>query len=574
MKKNKTAKIDFSEARLARTADKYYNDGKYLAALRLANKQYETYGGDEEVFARLSDIYEGMGLHASAINWWFRLLDIAEDEDLADIYEGLAVNYLNLGNETQAAYYYNRLLDADETIPDEMKMEIVDAFSKDKKEKFRFTYPPRLADYSKEISIGSQALKSGRCKQALEVLSVVEKGSKDYAEAMEMQAVAQLLSGNEAEAERLCKTLLEDIPDDTRTLATLSAVYLEQGRAQDSLEIALRLYAQTQTDADELYKVATVCCENGLHAQAYEKFCQLEEKMPYDGRMLYFKAVAAYKSGDLKAAQTTFDTLCTIYPDAEVAKYYLKNLRLAENGDVRDLPEPTYFYHVPKEEREERCKFLMHIEKCPQDEAQLFGLLALHDGYFQWCFDEMDGADHELQYLGLRAAVHVRADEFVREMLLDCEVADMLKIETLRMLYERNEEEEYGLTLCHLYRRVYTLPVRLGRKKRKIFLAAYAAVASKFTVVSEAYGGRIQRAAEKLYAALEERQSLDRVEKEETLAAAIFVLAGLRELGRELDSIAAVFGTTGETVRELLVAAGREEYAVFEKTKENGNETD
>ncbi|MBQ8291943.1 MAG: tetratricopeptide repeat protein, partial [Clostridia bacterium] len=330
MKKSKTAKIDLSEARLARMADKYYNEGKYLSALRLAVRQYELFGGDEEVFARFSDIYEGMGLHLSAINWWYRYLDIAMEDELPDIYEGLAVNYLNLGNETQSAYYYNKLIDADDTLPNETKLDIIDAFAKDKKEKLRFVYPPKLADYSKEIEFGSRALKMGDCPRAIQTLSVVERGSKDYPQAIEMQAVAQLLAGNSEEAERLCKELLVDYPDDIRTLATLAAVYLEQGKTEESKALALQLYRLEQTEAEDLYKVATVCCENGLHGEAYQKFCLLEKKLPYDGRMLYFKAVAAFKCGKRKEAQDTLDTLCTVYPDAEVAKYYLKSWRLAE----------------------------------------------------------------------------------------------------------------------------------------------------------------------------------------------------------------------------------------------------
>ena len=209
----KTLTIDYSRKRLAAQADKYYNEGKFVSALRLAYKELELYGGDGDVYTRLADIYEGMGLHGSALNFWFRFLDVAEEEDLPDIYEGLAVNYLNMGNETQSAYYYNRLIDADDTLPEEAKMEIVDAFAKDKKSGFRFVYPPNLADYSKEMDSGSKALKAGDCVRAKAFLSVVEKGSKDYASAQEMLAVANLLSGDIQEAERICIVLLEEKPD-------------------------------------------------------------------------------------------------------------------------------------------------------------------------------------------------------------------------------------------------------------------------------------------------------------------------------------------------------------------------
>lgn len=567
MEKRKSKRIDLSERRLASRADKFYNEGKYLSALKFAYKQYENYGGDGDVFTRFADIYEGMGLHLSAINWLYRFLDIASEEDLPDIYEGLAVNYLNLGNETQSAYYYNKLIDADETLPSETKWEILNAFSKDKRAKFRFVYPPNLADFSKEIEYGSKALKTGNCKGAIEILDRVDKGSRDYASAKEMQAVAYLLSGELENAERACKEALEENPNSARVLATLGAVYLEQGKDAESKEIALALYAQEQTNTEELYKVATVCCENGLHREAYEKFKLLEKQMPYDGRMLYFKAVSAYKCGLLDEAEKSFYTLCTVYPDAEVAKYYLKALRLRDENGVLEADEPTYFYHLSKEEREARCRSLVHIGKCARDEAQLFGLIALHDGYFAWCFDEMDGEDHDLQYLAIVTAEHVRADSFLKEILLDCEVADVLKIETLRLLYMRNEDLEVGLVLCHIYRKVFLSRIRLGRKKRRRFLEGYSALASKFVVVNDAYGERIRASAEKLYADLEKVDGLDLIEKAEDCACALYFASGLKEFGNDLQAIASALDANPDNVKAILEKAKGEEIENINKEK-------
>lgn len=568
MEKRKSKRIDLSERRLASRADKFYNEGKYLSALKFAYKQYENYGGDGDVFTRFADIYEGMGLHLSAINWLYRFLDIASEEDLPDIYEGLAVNYLNLGNETQSAYYYNKLIDADETLPSETKWEILNAFSKDKRAKFRFVYPPNLADFSKEIEYGSKALKTGNCKGAIDILDRVDKGSRDYASAKEMQAVAYLLSGELENAERACKEALEENPNSARVLATLGAVYLEQGKDAESKEIALALYAQEQTNTEELYKVATVCCENGLHREAYEKFKLLEKQMPYDGRMLYFKAVSAYKCGLLDEAEKSFYTLCTVYPDAEVAKYYLKALRLRDENGVLEADEPTYFYHLSKEEREARCRSLVHIGKCARDEAQLFGLIALHDGYFSWCFDEMDGEDHDLQYLALVTAEHVRADSFLKEVLLDAEVADILKIETLRMLYMRNETVELGLVLCHIYKKVRLSRIQIGRKKRKKFLEGYSALASKFVMVNDSYGEKIKNSAEKLYADLEKNDGLDFIEKAEDCACALYFVSGLKEFGNSLQAIASALDADENKVRAILACANGERLQKEEKIDE------
>ena len=551
-KSSKVRKIDYDIERLGAMADKYYNEGKLLSAVQFAYRQYELYGGDGDIYTRLADIYEALGLHASAINWLYKFMDIAEIDELPDIYEGLAVNYLNMGQENYSAYYYNRLIDADASLPMEAKQDILNAFSKPKSSGFRFVYPPEAADYSKELDFGSRALKAGDCKRAVKVLDQIEKGSKEYAQAKEMQAVAYLLGGEEGEAEKICLEILQTKPNDTRALATLSAVYLEQGKKEESLEIALKLYESVQDNTDDLYKVATVCCENGLHRQAFEKFCELEKQLPFDGRMLYFKAVAAYKCGELEEAEKAFDRLCTVYPDAEVAKYYLRALRSRQDGERPDeADEPDYLYHLPQAEREERCRALLHIGNAPKDEAQLFGLVALHDGYFRWCFDEMDGADHDLQYLALVTAEHVRADDFLRDVLLDCEVKDVLKVETLRMLYERNEDMAIGLVLCHVYRRLLLYKIKIGRKKRKRFLAGYAKIASRFVAVQAEYGRRMQTAAEKLYAALTERERLDLIENEDDLACAIYFLAGLKELGRDIETVVKAFDANEARVISL-----------------------
>ena len=580
MEKGQVKKIDFSRKRIAHLADKYYNEGNFLPALRLAYKELNEYGGDADVFARLSDIYEGMALQGSAINCWFRFLDVADEADLPDIYEGLAANFLAIGNETQSAYYYNKLIDVDDSISEEARIEIAEAFSVPKKEKFRFVYPPRLADYSKEVNVGSHALKAGDCRRAITEFSKVEKGSKEYATAKEMQAVAHLLAGEAHLAEAVCKELLEETPDSVRAQATLAAVYLEQGREEESRAIAQRLAALPLTDSDDLYKVATVCCENGLHEEAYQKFVVLDKKMPYDGRMLYFKGVSAYKSGRLDEAERALDTLCTVYPDAEVAKYYLKALRAykeekenAKDGEEVVAPEFIYFYHLPQAEREHRCASLLKIGSCPKDEAQIFGLLALHDGYFHWCFDEMDGGDHDLQYLGIVTAAHVRADEFLQEVLLDFEVADVLKVETLRMLIERNEDMDVGLVLCNIYRRVPVFKIKIGRKRRKKFIEAYAKLASKFIVIRDTYAEKIANAAEFLYRALQEYDALDLIDNTDDCACAIFFLAGLKEMGNDKQRIATAFDANFARVQTLLSYAIAAEHGVKKEKEDNADET-
>lgn len=540
-------------SRLRRLAEKAYSEGKYISALRFAHATVEEGGADTDAYLRIADIYENLGLQTYAIKWLYKSLDLCGEEDLPDVYEGLAVNYLNMGNESASAYYYNRLIGVDDTLTTENKIEIAQAFSRDKEDMLRFVWPPELADYSQEMEEGAKALKAGNCRGAIASYSQVKEGNKDYVEARRMQAVAELLDGNHLVAEQICIEVLKVAPEDVQTRATLAAIYLEQGRSDESRALAKAL-ALVQTDAtEELYKIATVCCENGMHEEAYAIFVKLEERMPYDGRMLYFKSVAAAKTGRLDAAERTLEKFCTLYPDAAVGKYYLREVRemLAGGADVTD--GFTYFYAVPKKAKELICQTLISLGKMPAAQVALF---AGSDDFIEdllWCFDEMDGMDQDLQYVALMVAEHVRADGFVRDMLLDFEVSDVLKVETLRALYERNEDETFGVVICNIYRSLPLRRIRIGKKKRKKFIGGYARVASKFSVVSPSYGLKLQRAAERLYRAVEAEEATELFEYEDDVACAIFLCSGLKELGHDVDQIAEAFDADAGRVKLLLL---------------------
>ena len=84
-REQKVLKIDFSRRRLRERAEKYYDEGNYLSALRFTYKEMSLYGGDGDIYTMLSDIYENMELYSSAVNCWFRFMDNCSGEDLPDI---------------------------------------------------------------------------------------------------------------------------------------------------------------------------------------------------------------------------------------------------------------------------------------------------------------------------------------------------------------------------------------------------------------------------------------------------------------------------------------------------------
>ena len=58
--------------------------------------------------ALAADIYEALELWPLAADAWFRFLDTCNEADFGEGYEGLAVAFMNMGNDVQSALYYHR----------------------------------------------------------------------------------------------------------------------------------------------------------------------------------------------------------------------------------------------------------------------------------------------------------------------------------------------------------------------------------------------------------------------------------------------------------------------------------
>ncbi len=547
--------FDDGEERLDKSIRKRTEEGRPLEALRLTNRRNEFFDPTPDSYAAQADLYETLEVYTQAVKTWYRFLNECDEDSLAEAYEGLAVNYMNLGKEGQSAYYYNQLLRVDDELSEESKMDIVEMFSKPKKEAFRIVYPPEKADYTPEIEQGLRALRESNFSSAREAFSQVAAGSPQYRTAQNLVAVAYLLEDRKEEARALCEKLIAENDGDVQAYTTYAAILGQTEEREKAAAVAKKLSRMYTEDTDELYKIATVCCENGLHAAALEKFIQLEKEMPNDGNLLYFKAVSAYKSGNIPLALDTFDRLLVIYPEAAVARYYYDLLRhYPDHRDKEDMVEPdlTYFYRVPQKVREAYCDMLCFLEGLHVREAEELSDNPQVISVLQWSFDELDGADGDLQMLAMSAAVHCRYERFVEETLLDPDVSDVVKVQTMQLIAEQNKETEYGVVVCHIYRHVRFYRLKINGKKKKKFLHAYAAVFAKFAVVSDNHAQRIRSSAELLYNCLALREATSYADKPENISCAIYLLADIREAGSKPAAAAELFGAEEAEVSEIL----------------------
>lgn len=560
----KEIKFDLSADKLLDLADARLDGGDPVAALRLLHKSLELYGPGADEYVSLADAYDEMEIFDLSANCWFSYLDICPEEEAVDAYEGLAACYYNMGNEPVAMYYYNRMMH-DKFITPANNVEMGELFDHPPRRRFKLTWPPERADYSDDIDEGLRALKAGEYDRARACFQRVHPQSEYYFPARNYLAVCCLLEGKPEEAEKECLAVLREHLDNVQALSTYAAVLTEEGRKEDAYRAAVRLSSLDTDSPDELYKIATVCCENGLYEQAYEKFCRLEKSVSYDLTLLYFKAVAALRCGKTQESLASLGKILDVYPDAAVARYYFRAIRAyAENGGT--LPQTSFFYRVPDEERKRRIEFLAVLAQLKSAELRAYCDEADITELFEWAFDESDGQESELQLMAVAVAVGGGQDGLIRGLLLDSTANDAVKFEALRRLCLRNRQDEFGAVVGDLYRRLPIAHLSVGRTAHAKFVQAYALCFSRFAPLGEGSAAEFCLAAQEVYASLEREGRLSLAHSVESLACAIYlaaVPAGIKKanallkyLGAEGDTVARILGcVNGVPVQEEAAAA-------------------
>src|SRR5699024_6710161 len=187
--------------------------------------------------------------------------------------------------------------------------------------------------------------KNGDLETARKKFGEIPETSSDYPSAAGLSAMCTLMLGDEEDAQKECEALLAEHPDNVQALTTYCAVLGAREDKEGAKEAARRL-AALETDAtDDLYRIATALCETGLDEEAYEKLTVLKDRLEYDENVLWFHAVAAYKTGRIDQAIQSLELLTTVYPRKAVAGYYLERMRGLEDGG--ESFSMSYYYRVP-----------------------------------------------------------------------------------------------------------------------------------------------------------------------------------------------------------------------------------
>ncbi len=543
----KQARLQFDDEFLLDSAQKRFEEGDYFGALTILNKRERMNKPIVDAYEIYADIYETLGLWQLAADAWFRFLDTCSTEEFSDGYEGLAIAFMNMGNEFQSEYYYRRALaEGDDPLPAMLREDEPPS----PKPELRVVHAEGVpTSNTEELAEGLALLKSGNLEEAREIFSAVPEESSDYASAAGLSAMCTLMMGEEAEAEKTCEELMQTHPDNVQILTTYCAVLGALEKREEAKEVARRLDGLDVSNTDDLYRIATALCETGLHARAYEKLNLLKERLPYDENVLWFHAVAGYHVQKLDEAIASLETLTTLYPRKAVANWYLEHLRsLRDEGDSEQFTM-TYFYRLPESEYRNIAAYL--LDSARADEEGLADDPAFIEA-FHLSFDEMEGHDEKLQLLASKVAAKCRADELLREVLLNSEGDEVVKLSILHDLVCRNEDNSYGSVILNIYKELPVHRLEIGSKKSIPFLLAFADVYAKYALLGEESELKICDAGEEIYSALSEGAAWDLFDEREALAAAIYRESRLPNGEHSIDEVCKLFDANELVTKSIL----------------------
>ena len=538
----KSTVIDFSEDRLLSMASDYLDDHNYIGALKMLNKNAIVNGNDDASFMLYAEIFDDLRLYEKSVNNWYKYLDTGATDDLQDAYESMAISYINMGNERTSAYYYNKLLIEAGEFSKETRQDLINSFIGENKPTLKFAYPPKLADYTEEITNGVRCMRRGDFNGAIECFDKVAEGNEKYITARNYIAMCKIICDKCEEAEAECKNVLEKQPENVQALTTLAAVKIQQRQINDARVLAKKLLTIPTEEVEDIYKIATVCCENGMHEEAFELFCKIEQNVGYDLSLLYFKGISAYNCHRLQDCIDAFDTLLAIYPNAVTARYYYEFIRKDCKRDEDQRETLSYFYRLPAEVRNAYLDLLGTVAKASKKKArEIADKIDLAECLY-WCFEEPDESGVvDFVKIGAVCAEKIGLDFYVREVLLNAFLPDDMKLDLLTDLYNRNKADEFGVVLCHVYKNVKVVPVKLPRAKSKNFIFAYAHVATRFGIIDENFIYKLNSATQRAYEIYAQKEMLEQSKDVGVLMAIIYKISGIDVEGVTKDNFFACF---------------------------------
>lgn len=196
------------------------------------------------------------------------------------------------------------------------------------------------------IRQGDRDMEAGEYETALNAFRQAYELSPLSEEISTSLALGLWTSGDNEEAEKICREILNEHSDNMRAHCLMAMIYDQNGNEvlkQEQLDIIMELAYE---DVNETFCAAVAVGELGEHELAAKLLPYCEDIQPYNQNILHASAVNALMLGNEEGARQAWSRLRRIMSDDPILLFYLHSL-----DDGRDLEhmQCPYFFALPED---------------------------------------------------------------------------------------------------------------------------------------------------------------------------------------------------------------------------------
>lgn len=474
-----------------------------------------------EILKKLAKTFSEMEMYEQSNKYWIKYLDMANEKDFGDAYEGMGINFFYLDNFFLAGYYLDKKVAKDGLIKrEDLAEEIIEYFSEtpDKKSLYKIVYPYHLADFSDEIKVGKSYIASGHLEDAIEVLNSVPKGAKEFYQAQDELSLACFLKGDIDTAIDVNRKLLKEDGEKISYLCNLSSFYNVKGDKDKSRYYYDRAIAKEKGDEDEEYKLATCSLEQREHIRAIKYLDKILEDRPYELNLKLLLGIALINASCYERAEKLFLSLHTVCPDNPMYEFYLKmasSLLEGEQKYDKFLPL-AYEDDLPKQERQKRKK---RIENYLNLRIYNFKKkLSTEEFYYDLRWAYMRGNEECAKPLAflLIAVQDERANKLITEVLTDSELRDYMKGGLLFSMIVQGYKGRVGISCGNFYNRLKIAKLGFENDEKYVYLfLAYTILMTKLAFLEIDNFDKVAFNTNKVYKKFKNSDIVSKFSKEE-----------------------------------------------------------
>ena len=507
-----------------------------------------------EVYKTLAEIYSDMGLYELSNKYWYFYLDKTPEKQSGNAYEELGINFFYMGNTMLANYYFNKKVKVDGFISEDgIDKEILDYFAEEPAEKaFRLVYPPELADYSDKLDSAKRSMACNDFAGAIQTLSEVPEGVKDYDKIADNLSLAYFLSGDIEKAIAINKRRVELDGNKLEIYCNLTSMY-NALKNEDKRNYYFALARSEQPKGiDEEYRLAMACLENKDDEAGLRLLEKVIKERPFDLETEYLLALAKINSGKYEEAEKNLKNLLKIDPYDYLWKYYYKLVKDLMNGDEKAktyLPV-SYEMDVPHAVRAEWVekvkKSALNQFEGKQGKRRPKGMMEI----FDWGIRNYSGNEvfANACIFSLGSDLNRSTEKYLKEKLIDDDVSLNAKMIMLYMLLMKGTAEKISLVESGVFVKIKPVKINFGEDEKGLeFQSAYALCTAKLVILGLHETGKIAKSAKRVTAML---RGIQTDANEGEIAALIFDGCGF-PFFKHLGEICSLFNVDEKRVAQI-----------------------